>query len=96
MDLRLGGKVAVVTGSSRGLGLASARALVDEGARVCVCARGAERLGEAVAELRAVAGSDEAVVGVAADLGTASGVETDGDMDPTKVRRFIERVRGIA
>ncbi|MDE0829205.1 MAG: SDR family oxidoreductase [Vicinamibacterales bacterium] len=74
MDLGLAGKVAVVTGSSRGLGLASARALVSEGARVCVNARGRERLGEAVAELRAVAGADDSVVGVEADLSTADGV----------------------
>ena len=74
MDLGLAGKVAVVTGSSRGLGLASARALVSEGARVCVSARGRERLGEAVAELRAVAGADDSVVGVEADLSTADGV----------------------
>ena len=76
MDLQLAGKVAVITGSSRGLGLASARALVGEGTRVCVCARGAERLQEAVAELRGVAGSDDAVVGVEADLSTTSGVDT--------------------
>ncbi len=74
MDLGLEGKVAVVTGSSRGLGLASARALVSEGVRVCVCARGPERLGAAVAELRALAGTEEAVVGVEADLSTADGV----------------------
>jgi 3-oxoacyl-[acyl-carrier protein] reductase len=54
--------------------LASARALVSEGARVCVSARGQERLGEAVAELRAVAGADDSVVGVEADLSTADGV----------------------
>ena len=76
MDLHLDGKVAVVTGSSRGLGLASAKALVGEGARVCICARGAARLAEAAGELRVAAGSDEAVVGVEADLSTASGVET--------------------
>ena len=76
MDLHLGGKVAVITGSSRGLGLASARALVGEGTRVCVCARGVERLETAVAELRAAAGSDDGVIGVEADLNTASGVDT--------------------
>lgn len=75
MNLHLDGKVAVVTGSSRGLGLASAKALVGEGARVCICARGADRLAEAAGELRVAAGSDEAVVGVEADLSTASGVE---------------------
>ncbi len=75
MDLLLAGKVAVITGSSRGLGLASGRALVGEGAHVCICARGAERLREAVTELRAASGSDDtdAVIGVQADLDTASG-----------------------
>ena len=47
MDLQLGGKAVIVTGSSRGLGLASARALVAEGCRVCLCARGAAALEEA-------------------------------------------------
>jgi len=74
MDLNLSGKVAVVTGSSRGLGFASARALVVEGARVCICARNPERLDKAVAELRAEAASHDSVIGVKADLGTASGI----------------------
>lgn len=47
MDLELNGKVAVVTGSSRGLGLYSARALAREGCDVALCARGEERLAEA-------------------------------------------------
>ncbi len=74
MDLGLAGKAAVVTGSSRGLGFASARALVGEGARVCLCARGAERLADAVDELRGLADTEDAVVGVEADLSTADGV----------------------
>ena len=49
MDLQLEGKAAIVTGSSRGLGLASARALAAEGCRVCMCARGAEALEQAAA-----------------------------------------------
>ena len=40
MDLGLKDKIALVTGSSKGLGLASARALIDEGCRVTICARG--------------------------------------------------------
>ena len=44
MDLQLTGKVALVTGSSRGLGLASARSLAREGCRVMLCARGRARL----------------------------------------------------
>ncbi|MXX35650.1 MAG: SDR family NAD(P)-dependent oxidoreductase, partial [Gemmatimonadetes bacterium] len=42
MDLGLAGKVAVVTGGSRGLGFYSARALAAEGARLAICARGEE------------------------------------------------------
>jgi NAD(P)-dependent dehydrogenase (short-subunit alcohol dehydrogenase family) len=34
MDLKLAGKIAVVTGASKGIGLAVVRALVEEGARV--------------------------------------------------------------
>ena len=75
MDLELTDKVAIVTGSSRGLGLASAKALVAEGCRVCVCARGAERLAAAADELRRVAGRDDRVLAVQADLTEMSGVE---------------------
>jgi 3-oxoacyl-[acyl-carrier protein] reductase len=66
MDLSLAGKVAIVTGGSRGLGLAAAKALVDEGARVVICARGEEQLQQAATQLGAT--------GVAADVSTAAGV----------------------
>ncbi|MBP6716386.1 MAG: SDR family oxidoreductase [Acidobacteria bacterium] len=65
----------MVTGSSQGLGLASAQALVAEGARVTVCARGAEALGRAAAQLRAMAGSDDRVLTVTADVSTIAGAE---------------------
>jgi 3-oxoacyl-[acyl-carrier protein] reductase len=58
---RLYGKVALVTGASRGIGLAVAKRLVAEGARVCVTARTAEPLARAVAEL----GGPENAVAVA-------------------------------
>jgi NAD(P)-dependent dehydrogenase (short-subunit alcohol dehydrogenase family) len=48
---RFDGKVAVVTGASRGIGLAVAARLVAEGAKVCVTARKPEPLAEAVAQL---------------------------------------------
>lgn len=48
---RFEGKVAVVTGASRGIGLAVAQRLVDEGGKVVITARKPEALAEAVAEL---------------------------------------------
>ena len=75
MDLGLEGKVAVVTGSSRGLGLASARALVAEGCRVTLCARGEERLQQAADELRPLARQADNVLGVRADVATADGIQ---------------------
>jgi 3-oxoacyl-[acyl-carrier protein] reductase len=70
MDLLLSNKVAVVTGSSRGLGLASARALAAEGCRVTLCARGAEALNAAAASLSA---QQADVLTVVADVATADG-----------------------
>jgi 3-oxoacyl-[acyl-carrier protein] reductase len=75
MDLALSDKVAIVTGSSRGLGLASARALVAEGCRVCICARGSERLAEAAIEVDAVARRPNMVLTVQADVSTQAGVD---------------------
>ena len=73
MDLLLRGKAAIVTGSSRGLGLASAKALAAEGCRVCLCARGAETLATAAAE---IAGAPDSIIAVAADLSSPEGAET--------------------
>jgi 3-oxoacyl-[acyl-carrier protein] reductase len=51
VDLGIAGRVALVTAASKGLGRASAVALAAEGAKVAICARGAEALADAEAEL---------------------------------------------
>jgi 3-oxoacyl-[acyl-carrier protein] reductase len=75
MDLGLRDKVAIITGSSRGLGLASAHALAAEGCRITLCARTERTLAEASAAVAQTAGGTERVLGVAADLSTVPGVE---------------------
>jgi NAD(P)-dependent dehydrogenase (short-subunit alcohol dehydrogenase family) len=71
MDLQLTGKIAVVTGSTAGIGLAIASLLAQEGARVIINGRTQERVDEAIEHI-GVSGKTR---GVAADLATARGVE---------------------
>ncbi|MBJ6763635.1 SDR family oxidoreductase [Myxococcaceae bacterium JPH2] len=70
MDLRLNGKTALVTGSSRGIGRAIAATLAREGVRVCLTARGAEALEATATELRAEGAE---VTQVVADVATPEG-----------------------
>lgn len=76
MDLQLTGKIALVTGSSRGLGLAAASALAAEGCRVAICARTEATLAQAADELRPVAARPDDVLAVPADLFTVEGIST--------------------
>jgi 3-oxoacyl-[acyl-carrier protein] reductase len=69
MDLGLGGRRYLLTGASRGLGLATAEALVEDGARVLVSSRSAYSVSAAVAALGPNAS------GVAADLADADAAE---------------------
>jgi len=72
MDLGINGKVAVVSGASKGIGHAIARALADEGARVVMAARTEETLEQAAASVRAAGGEALAVAG---DMTTPEGVD---------------------
>ena len=71
MDLGLGGRGYLLTGASRGLGFATARALVDDGARVLLSSRSADAVDAAAASL----GGAPAATGIAADLADASAAE---------------------
>jgi len=74
MDLGLAGASAVVTGGSKGMGLAIATTLAAEGARVAVMARGRAALDEAEKALTA-AGSPDAV-GISVDMSDADSIVT--------------------
>jgi 3-oxoacyl-[acyl-carrier protein] reductase len=63
MDLGLADRVYILTGASRGLGLATAEALVADGAKVVLSARDADRLAGAVSAL-----GESSATGVVADL----------------------------
>ncbi|MGH7814553.1 MAG: SDR family NAD(P)-dependent oxidoreductase [Candidatus Binataceae bacterium] len=81
MDLGLKGKAAIVTGASRGLGRAAALALAEEGMSVAICARNADAIAAAAAELDpiSVRNGGAGAIGIAADV-----------TDPAAVEKLVE------
>jgi NAD(P)-dependent dehydrogenase (short-subunit alcohol dehydrogenase family) len=73
MNLGLQGKLAVVSGSTAGIGFAIAATLAQEGARVVINGRTEARVTTAVEKIRQRMKGAE-LIGVAADLGTAAGI----------------------
>ncbi|MFB6121926.1 MAG: SDR family oxidoreductase [Haloferacaceae archaeon] len=84
----LAGETAIVTASSSGLGKASATALAREGANVVVNGRDAERLDEAVEEIRGEAATGATVVGERGDI-------TDPDVPAAIVEATVEEFGGV-
>jgi NAD(P)-dependent dehydrogenase (short-subunit alcohol dehydrogenase family) len=74
VDLRLTGKIALVTGSTAGIGFAIAKALASEGAHVYVNGRTQERVDAAMAAIRSLAATVQ-VDGIAADFSGSAGAE---------------------
>src|SRR4051812_16266790 len=85
MDLGISGKSALVTASSKGLGLASATALAAEGVRVTICARGEDALRQAEAEISEAGGT---VLAIAADV-------TDPSAPADLVAAHVDRYGGL-
>ena len=74
MDLDLKGKIALVTGSTAGIGFSIAKRLAREGAEVIVNGRSNERVEEAIAKIEKEI-TNAKLRGVAADLGNAQGCD---------------------
>src|SRR4051812_33935436 len=85
MDLGIAGKSALVTAASKGLGLASAMALAQEGARVTICARGEEALRAAEAMITEAGGT---VLAIPSDV-------TDPSAPAALVAAHVERYGGL-
>jgi len=75
MDLGLAGKIALVTGASKGIGRAIALDLVREGASVAICARNAAALQEAAEEHASEAHDSGRVLAIPADVTSAADVQ---------------------
>lgn len=73
MDLGIKGKVALVTGGSRGLGKQSALSLAGEGVNVAICGRSEETLDQAAKEIKALGVK---TLGVVADVSDSSAVDS--------------------
>src|SRR5690606_20259652 len=74
MIIDLSGKVAIVTGSTGGIGLAIAKGLADSGATVVVCGREQARVDAALAVLRTTEAGERAR-GLAVNVATVAGCE---------------------
>jgi len=99
MNLELAGRRAIVTGGSRGIGLAVARALVSEGAHVALAARGAQALDEAAHALSALATAGDVAAPSSAERHPhVIAVPTDTGSDDSvvaMVSRVIDELGGV-
>lgn len=75
MDLGLHGRVAVVIGGSSGIGLATAKRLLEEDSRVAICGRDVTRLNDAVSRLKSF-GFDDQVFASSCDAGNEDQVKS--------------------
>ncbi len=77
MDLRIAGKIALVTGGSRGLGRAAALSLAGEGVNVAICGRSRETLDTTVGDLEALGVSSIGVIADVSDPASLDGLHNE-------------------
>ena len=92
MDVRMDGRVAVITGGSTGLGLAMAKEFAASGASVAMLARKADVLATAKAEVQKAAGKTNAKVeGYSCDVSKAAADRRDLEEDRGRLRQGRHR-----
>lgn len=96
MDLGLSGKVAIIGGSSKGMGRATAIALAREGSNVAICARTQEDLERTAADIRSLTSANQVLL-LAADLSVPDEIDKLVEMTIAKWGRVdivVNNVRG--
>lgn len=83
MEMGLKDKVAVVTGGSSGIGLATAEAFLKEGAKVAICGRSKDKLDAAAATLGKIGGADKVIA------------EVCNVLDEDDVERLRDKVQAV-
>lgn len=76
MDLQLKDKVALITGASTGLGFATAKELLKEGAKVAICSRNQKNLDKAVSQLQPIPQSKDSIQGFVGDVANQNDVQS--------------------
>lgn len=76
MDLKLRDKVALITGASRGLGLATAKELIYEGCKVVICSRNQDYVNEAINQLNSLIPQQGHALGLIADVAKENEVKS--------------------
>jgi len=94
MDLGIRGKVAFITGGSRGLGKAAAISLAKEGAYVGICSRDENTVADTIAELQSLGASAKGFVGDISDLSQLSDLHSKITKELGGIEILVNNVGG--
>ena len=94
MDLGIRGKVAFITGGSRGLGKAAAISLAKEGAYVGICSRDENTVADTIAELQSLGASAKGFVGDISDLSRLSDLHSKITKELGEIEILVNNVGG--
>tara|TARA_Y100001960_G_C14707307_1_gene845031 strand:+ start:60 stop:836 length:777 start_codon:yes stop_codon:yes gene_type:complete len=94
MDLGIRGKVAFITGGSRGLGKAAAISLAKEGAYVGICSRDEDTVADTIAELQSLGASAKGFVGDISDLSRLSDLHSKITKELGEIEILVNNVGG--